>query len=608
MNISMNRTDVSPILLGRAISVSYDPTLLVAPVSDYLCCDICFNLMAKPLQCPLCGNSFCSACISEVLSETKEECPTCCRPLTPSQLVVNRALSGAISDLSIRCPTTLDSATSGEGDGVGRNNSTVVNSSVPIVRCQWEGYIKNVEEHLETCLHMFPRAHFHEEVTSTGLTEGVIAEVEAEVETSCVPLESQIAECEYDAEHNEHVIPNDCREITDISLSERKDSPTRSASSDCPEHTALSTDFKMQLYIFVDVLMESCSYEVLELSTRQLRHIVGHMMDVNSTLAHSLNYSRVKDEINDSASSGAACMLVSDISDVVVMFDSLLVLIADTISAEPSSIEDENSSSNSTCLQHWEELVKAVMDVEVVCLSELVQQLLEVCANFSDVVNSMLSKKMRIDKHIPVNNCPVSAPCSTCDDDPKESHSFSYSDMELLAKPALTSVSSLSESSTVSRTSPLSDEPSSTIDTSFPIPPPMSPTPPPLPPPTILPVPLPCPMLVSKDVSSPIALREEDGAVLLGNNEKNDENESVELVGGEEECADSGNGEDKAFVCSVVSHDTKEVTLTVGDLSNRLDMSLEDTSYLLWEIDGDSFGLAEMPNRMEVRYLFMKKW
>eukprot|EP01041_Mallomonas_annulata_P009978 gene9978-20748_t len=97
-----------------------------------LICSICMDVLNDPTQCNA-GHLFCRTCILEYLKKSAS-CPTCREVLTDKSLSVNRFVKNLVSTIPIRCSTSILEA----------NNA--IES-----KCQWNGTLETLEEHLNIC-------------------------------------------------------------------------------------------------------------------------------------------------------------------------------------------------------------------------------------------------------------------------------------------------------------------------------------------------------------------------------------------------------------------------------------------------------------------------
>ena len=92
----------------------YDDERFESPVPENLHCDICLNVLRKPMQCVRNEHSFCKPCITRHLQETSQTCPNCIEPLTLETLRPSRLVTDLLSQLRIRC----DNSHKGCGESV----------------------------------------------------------------------------------------------------------------------------------------------------------------------------------------------------------------------------------------------------------------------------------------------------------------------------------------------------------------------------------------------------------------------------------------------------------------------------------------------------------
>ena len=92
----------------------YDDERFESPVPENLHCNICLNVLRKPMQCVRNEHSFCKPCITRHLQETSQSCPTCIEPLTLETLRPSRLVTDLLSQLRIRC----DNSHKGCGESV----------------------------------------------------------------------------------------------------------------------------------------------------------------------------------------------------------------------------------------------------------------------------------------------------------------------------------------------------------------------------------------------------------------------------------------------------------------------------------------------------------
>ena len=92
----------------------YDDERFESPVPENFHCNICLNVLRKPMQCVRNEHSFCKPCITRHLQETSQSCPTCIEPLTLETLRPSRIVTDLLSQLRIRC----DNSDKGCGESV----------------------------------------------------------------------------------------------------------------------------------------------------------------------------------------------------------------------------------------------------------------------------------------------------------------------------------------------------------------------------------------------------------------------------------------------------------------------------------------------------------
>ena len=92
----------------------YDDERFEGPVPQNLHCNICLNVLRKPMQCVRNEHSFCKPCITRHLQEMSQSCPTCIEALTLETLRPSRLVTDLLSQLRIRC----DNSDKGCGESV----------------------------------------------------------------------------------------------------------------------------------------------------------------------------------------------------------------------------------------------------------------------------------------------------------------------------------------------------------------------------------------------------------------------------------------------------------------------------------------------------------
>jgi hypothetical protein len=123
------------------VNGSYDKKLFTKPLSDYLECPICFNIMKDPVQCP--GScTFCRHCVSEHLNGV-ETCPTCANPMDKEKLLPNRLIGSMIGDSEVHC---LSYESPGDGIKTDEELAEELANS-----CGWTGKLKDAEQHYKDC-------------------------------------------------------------------------------------------------------------------------------------------------------------------------------------------------------------------------------------------------------------------------------------------------------------------------------------------------------------------------------------------------------------------------------------------------------------------------
>jgi len=89
-----------------------EPVVFVIPPNNALKCPLHAGVLNDPVVTP-CGCTFCSSCISQLLS-TKQECPIHGTPIGRDQLRPNHNAQVILDDLLIHCKWGLQQASSGE--------------------------------------------------------------------------------------------------------------------------------------------------------------------------------------------------------------------------------------------------------------------------------------------------------------------------------------------------------------------------------------------------------------------------------------------------------------------------------------------------------------
>jgi len=139
---------------------------LVQPSNDFEC-PICTQLIRDAVQCPA-GHEFCRFCLSKWMSE-KSSCPCCRTALDENSLIPSPTVNNTISELMVRCPTTVHSQYvcdvndrgrkhNNNGDEVcreceraGEGKGSLEEVSEVNSRCDWVGSLQSSGNHLLTC-------------------------------------------------------------------------------------------------------------------------------------------------------------------------------------------------------------------------------------------------------------------------------------------------------------------------------------------------------------------------------------------------------------------------------------------------------------------------
>jgi hypothetical protein len=103
----------------------------IGDLAEHFLCIICQCVMRDPVQCQN-GHSYCRQCVTKYL-ETRQECPMRCshETLIPSRLIPNRVAGSMISDLLMKCPSTMKL----KSDDM----------------CSWQGKFSALKAHVEVC-------------------------------------------------------------------------------------------------------------------------------------------------------------------------------------------------------------------------------------------------------------------------------------------------------------------------------------------------------------------------------------------------------------------------------------------------------------------------
>lgn len=143
--------------------MGFDSRLFVEPVHEDYLCNICSDVLKKPLQCAN-GHCFCSTCIHEWVASNKKDdllCPQC-EPATEAKNMSkkkkaahfchNTALASVLQRLKVGCPTILEAKDDTDGvDGL----------------CRWQGQLQERLAHIAICSYAkttCPSQHCHDMV------------------------------------------------------------------------------------------------------------------------------------------------------------------------------------------------------------------------------------------------------------------------------------------------------------------------------------------------------------------------------------------------------------------------------------------------------------
>ena len=293
----------------------------------------------------------------------KEECPTCCLTLTPSQLVANRALLGAINELLIKCPTTLNADKSSDKETIG-------DCRTENRRCQWKGYIKDVSAHMKSCKFLIDPKN--EVIVSENIVVGQRQQRKFDDQRKEVHNDVIDVDVSKNTQNRKVSVSED---VT-IDITEKMSLDNEDNCKTVPTVISLPDTVKMELHIHVDILLECCSYYFIEVSVHHLRQILEFLMDNDAVQEEVKKVSKNKN------------MKLLNIRQFASKCNSFLAVLTESVS---NSTSDDRDNATKT-LEHWTQVINTVLSTNVEYIHEITQLLLEVCANMSDVADLMSLK------------------------------------------------------------------------------------------------------------------------------------------------------------------------------------------------------------------------
>ncbi|KAJ8600703.1 hypothetical protein CTAYLR_003902 [Chrysophaeum taylorii] len=138
-------------------------------VDEDLICKVCYGLLEKPRMMCAEGHAFCQSCWCQWLAR-KRTCPTCrgiIDEATP--LIKNRIAERMVGDLASWCPFRTARPSS--------SSRPQKRQRVDRAGCQWQGKLRDLEEHMETCEFALKSCKVSP-LCTTSLPRGMIAEHE----------------------------------------------------------------------------------------------------------------------------------------------------------------------------------------------------------------------------------------------------------------------------------------------------------------------------------------------------------------------------------------------------------------------------------------------
>jgi hypothetical protein len=129
--------------------MGYDQELFEQlPNSDFVC-QICCDVLQKPMSACSEGHLFCHCCIGRWLDQGKTTCPSCRAGITRQGLSHIRAIQNIIDGLDICCPNFND-----QQDCPPRASKRARTEPFKLEApssCIWKGKVKNLDQHTQHC-------------------------------------------------------------------------------------------------------------------------------------------------------------------------------------------------------------------------------------------------------------------------------------------------------------------------------------------------------------------------------------------------------------------------------------------------------------------------
>ena len=115
----------------------YEFKFVDVELSNEYICHICTFISRDPQQVVCCGNIYCKNCLQKLKEKRNDfKCPTCRSDLTNNYFNDIRA-DRKIKSLQVYC-TNMESSSSHDDSS-----------------CQWKGYLKDIDTHLQQCPYQF---------------------------------------------------------------------------------------------------------------------------------------------------------------------------------------------------------------------------------------------------------------------------------------------------------------------------------------------------------------------------------------------------------------------------------------------------------------------
>ena len=119
-------------------------------IDTELKCTICDEPFQAPMNCNLCGNTYCQLCISKWM-QIQLSCPSCRQTEVRFEPVISRAIVNQLNRLLVQCQLCLETDIQ-RSNFTDHLSCTCPKQTVNCTNnCGWEGFREALEFHLKEC-------------------------------------------------------------------------------------------------------------------------------------------------------------------------------------------------------------------------------------------------------------------------------------------------------------------------------------------------------------------------------------------------------------------------------------------------------------------------